>query len=191
MEHTKIYYLHNGDNKPFYIGKSNRLIGRKYNHQRNFGKNTIMEIVDEVPIDEWKFWESYWIEQFKQWGYNLKNKNKGGGGTTKQNFSPERSIKIGKAQQGMLKSHKGKSFSKEHKQAIKETRSFLKDRPVTWLAQPILQYDLNKNLIQEFKSQKQAQIYMNKPNSDGVGACCRGNQKSAYGYIWQFKNKKQ
>ena len=121
----------------------------------------------------------------------LNNLNNGGGGATKQNFSPERSIKIGKAQQGMLKSHKGKSFSKEHKQAIKETRSFLKDRPVTWLAQPILQYDLDKNLIQEFKSQKQAQIYMNKPNSDGVGACCRGNQKSAYGYIWQFKNKKQ
>ena len=23
---------------------------------------------------------------------------------------------------------------------------------------------------------------------DGIGACCRGRQKSAYGYIWKFKN---
>ena len=32
-----------------------------------------------------------------------------------------------------------------------------------------------------------AQISFNKPKSDGVGAVCRGEQKTAYGYIWKFK----
>jgi hypothetical protein len=29
---------------------------------------------------------------------------------------------------------------------------------------------------------------MDKPKSDGVGACCRGDQKTAYGYKWKYKN---
>jgi hypothetical protein len=29
---------------------------------------------------------------------------------------------------------------------------------------------------------------MGKPKSDGVGAVCRGNQKTAYGYKWEYKN---
>ena len=28
---------------------------------------------------------------------------------------------------------------------------------------------------------------MGKENSDGVGACCRGNQKTAYGFKWKYK----
>jgi hypothetical protein len=28
---------------------------------------------------------------------------------------------------------------------------------------------------------------MKKPNSDGVGAVCRGKQPTAYGFIWKFK----
>jgi hypothetical protein len=31
-------------------------------------------------VEDWKYWESYWMEQFKQWGFTLLNQNKGGGG---------------------------------------------------------------------------------------------------------------
>jgi len=187
MEHTKIYFIHNGDNTPFYIGKSNRPQGRVGHHRKNFGENITLEIIDKVPLNEWKFWETYWIEQFKSWGFDLKNKNKGGGGATKQNFSSQRNKKIAKANMGMSKSHKGKPLSEEHKAAIKKTRGFLKDREVTWLSQPVLQYDLDGNFIKEFASQTEAQYIMGKPNSDGIGACCRGNQKTAYGYKWKYK----
>lgn len=188
MEHTKIYYLHKGDDVPLYIGKSNRVQGRMGHHKKKFGENITLEIIDKVPINEWKFWESYWIEQFKNWGFNLKNKNKGGGGATKQNFSIERGKKISKAHLGMSKSHKGKSFSKEHKAKIKATRGFLKNRPNTWQTKPVLQYDLEGNFIKEFASQIEAQYIMGKPKSDGIGAVCRGKQKTAYGYKWKFKN---
>ena len=189
MEHTNIYYLHKGDNIPFYIGKTNKPEWRIGGHRKLFGPNTKLEIIDEVLKKDFKFWECYWIEQLTSWGFKLENKNKGGGGAVKQNFKPSRGIKISKANKGMKKSHKGKPFSDEHKTSIKETRGFLKDREVTWLSQPVLQYDLDGNFIREFGSQLEAQYIMEKPNSDGVGACCRGNQKTAYGFKWKYKNK--
>jgi len=187
MEHTKIYFIHRGDNIPFYIGKSNRIQGRKGSHKKKFGKDIFIEIIDEVPINVWRFWESWYINLFKSWGFKLENKNNGGGGATKQNFSPIRNKKISKARLGKPMSHKGKLFTEEHKHKIKQTRGFLKTRKSTWLNTPVLQYDLNGNFIKEWSSQNEATKSLNK-NGDGIGACCRGKQKSAYGFIWKFKN---
>jgi hypothetical protein len=80
-EITYIYYLHIGDNIPFYIGKSISPKGRISDHKRRFGK-VILEIIDHIPTEEWLFWEKWYIELFKSWGFKLKNKNKGGGGTS-------------------------------------------------------------------------------------------------------------
>jgi hypothetical protein len=81
---TYIYFLHKGNNIPFYIGKSiNKNLHRSYQHKKTYGKDTLIEIIDIVENKDWKFWESYWIEQFKQWGFSLENKNNGGGGPLK------------------------------------------------------------------------------------------------------------
>lgn len=186
MEHTKIYYLHYGDNIPFYVGKTNKYYWRIYSHRKKYGKNTIMEIIDEVPINEWKFWEKHYISLFKSWGFNLSNKNEGGGGANHPIFTIERNKKIGNANKGLLKSHKGKKFTEEHKNNIKATRGFLKNRLNTWINTPVLQYDLKGNFIKEWSSQIEATKALNK-TGDGIGACCRGRQKKAYNYIWKFK----
>jgi hypothetical protein len=34
----------------------------------NKNKKPIIEVIDEVNINEWEFWEMYWICQFKSWG---------------------------------------------------------------------------------------------------------------------------
>lgn len=39
----------------------------------------IMEILDEVSMYEWQYWESWWIEYFKSLGINLINKRSGNG----------------------------------------------------------------------------------------------------------------
>ncbi len=188
MERTKIYYLHYEDNIPFYIGKTNRIQGRIGAHRTKFGKNVILEVIDEVELSEWKYWECYWIEQFKQWGFKLENKNNGGGGSTHFISTPERGLKISKSRLGKPMSHKGKLFTEEHKEKIKLTRDFLKHRPNTWTNQPVIQYDLVGNFLKEFTSQTEATLSVNA-KGDGVGACCRGKQKSAYGYVWKFKNQ--
>tara|TARA_R110000803_G_scaffold107672_1_gene175821 strand:- start:53 stop:619 length:567 start_codon:yes stop_codon:yes gene_type:complete len=186
MKHTYIYYLHNGDNVPFYIGKSNTPHLRKTAHKSKHGLDTLLEVLDEVPDDEWKFWETYYIGQFKVWGFALLNKNKGGGGAHHPIFPADRGAKISKATLGKTKSHKGRSFVSEHKDKIKATRGFLKEREVTWLSKSVLQLDLDGNFIKEFVSLKEAQYIMGKPDSNGISSCCNNTQHTAYGFKWKF-----
>ena len=48
---TIIYYLHNGDNIPFYIGKTkNKNLHRNYQHKYTYGNNTILEILNLLEI---------------------------------------------------------------------------------------------------------------------------------------------
>ena len=123
---TKIYFLHKGDNIPFYIGKFNKK-SRLNSHQLKFGKDIQLEIIDEVPISEWKFWEIWYILLFKSWGFKLSNKNKGGGGPThhtektkskiskKIKINKERGLKIGRTNKGRISPMKGKTQSEEWK----------------------------------------------------------------------------
>jgi hypothetical protein len=193
MDHTKIYYLHFGDNVPFYVGKTRNEYHRLANHKKIFGDNIHMKIISEVL--NWRKWEKYYIKKFKNQGYNLQNKNNGGGGPeewTKESIQkikshPTRGKKISESNKGKSKSNKGKLFTEEHKQKIKQTRDFLKTRKNPWQNTPVLQYNLDGKFIKEWSSQVEATKYLNK-TGDGIGACCRGRQKNAYGYIWKFKN---
>lgn len=96
-------------NQVRYVGKTNN-IKQRYNahlnkarkhqiHMFNWvnqlkkeGLKPIMEIIDEVPIEEWIFWETYWISQFLTWGFKLINYTNGGEGTT---FGNQTSFKKG------------------------------------------------------------------------------------------------
>ena len=99
---TKIYTLSEPDtNEVRYIGKSNNPKKRFYKHcvfnSKNTHKNNwinkllrenkkpVLEIIDEVPLEEWSFWETYWIVQFRAWGFNLTNSSDGGEGSVKGN----------------------------------------------------------------------------------------------------------
>lgn len=53
------------------------------------GLKPVIEIIDEVPLHEWKFWEIYWISQFKTWGFNLTNGDNGGQGGSEGRFVTE------------------------------------------------------------------------------------------------------
>jgi len=53
----------------------------------------------------------------------------------------------------------------------------------------IIQYDKQGNFIKEWNSAKEASVAMGKPKSDDIGACCRGKQKTAHGFIWKFAQK--
>ncbi len=91
-----IYYLHKGDNIPFYVGKTNNPNKRNISHRYNQFLNipVILEVIDEVELSEWKYWECYWIEQFKQWDFQLENKNKGGGGLEFHSEETKNSISV-------------------------------------------------------------------------------------------------
>jgi hypothetical protein len=187
METTIIYYLHKGDDIPFYIGKTNNIYNRKYIHKKTFGSETEMFILEKVDINGWRTSEQYWISQFRTWGFELVNKNNGGGGLTTCDFGPERGEKISISSKGKSKCHKGRSLTQDHKDKIKAKRGHLKGRKNDWSMRSIIQFTLEGKFVREWESQSQAQLHFGKPNSDGVGTCCRGEQKTAYGFKWKFK----
>lgn len=100
METTNIYILIDPVTQEVrYVGKANNVsqrykahLNRARKHQvhklnwinslKNKGLKPILELIDIVPIDEWVFWETYWISQFKSWGFNLINYTNGGDGST-------------------------------------------------------------------------------------------------------------
>lgn len=96
METCFIYSLSYPKSNIRYIGKTNNINKRlnshlcKSNLKNKTHKNTwiksllknglkpIIEVIDVVPIEDWVFWERYWISQMKTWGFNLTNATDGG-----------------------------------------------------------------------------------------------------------------
>lgn len=133
MLNVKIYLVTNcfGDPNKIYIGKTKNC--RKKNHELTYGKQITYDYIDESSSFDRKDWvplESFWIEYFKFLGFNILNKNRGGGGPeeyseeSKQKmrnriFSEEHKRKI---KEGKL----GKKNSKEHNQKISKTRLEMK-----------------------------------------------------------------
>ena len=131
MRTTYIYEL-SKNGVPFYIGKSIRPVDRKHGHRTVHGKDTILTIIDEIEGDKskWKPLETYWIEQYKQWGFILENKNNGGGGVLPILTNTDIS-------------NKHKAYYQQHKDKMREQNraSYLKNREQR-LAK-IKEYNLN------------------------------------------------
>jgi len=83
MNIARIYLVENcfGDPNKVYIGKTK--YSRESIHRRTFGSQITYTYIDEIEgckKEDWKPLEIFWIEQFRQWGFKLMNKNEGGGG---------------------------------------------------------------------------------------------------------------
>lgn len=98
MNKTFIYTLSDSEGNIRYVGKTNDPQHRLKKHlneaknkrthkekwidsELNMGNLILLEIIDEVSSTEWSFWETYWISQFKTWGFNLVNGTSGGEGS--------------------------------------------------------------------------------------------------------------
>lgn len=89
----------------------------------------------------------------------------------------------------MSKSHLNVPKSQSHKNKLSQS---LKGRKCYWdtssmREKPILQYDLEDNFIRDFSSAQEACLILNLHTKFNILACCRGKQKTAYGYKWKFK----
>jgi hypothetical protein len=208
---TKIYLVTNIDNNPLkvYIGKTKNST-RERDHKHKYGHNIIFNIIDEIQSIEkldWEPLETYWIEQFKQWGFEVVNKNQGGGGpgfhteisrskisSSKlgQKYSPNHGIKISKALTGKSKSKEhclNISLSKKGVPNLKNTIPKPKGFGEVNF-KPILQYSLNREFIKEWKSLKEAAIFLGyKKSPSSMSLNLTGKYKSALGFIWEYKLK--
>lgn len=80
----------------------------------------MMEVLDEVPYDDWEKWEYYWISQFKAWGFRLTNLSNGGyDNSYKRNDhtkSKMRKSRLGKKLSNDTKLNMSESGVKKHKE---------------------------------------------------------------------------
>ena len=140
MDLTKIYYLSLENDVPFYVGKTINSLNKRLNqHKKIFGKDILIFLIEEIPTNEWKIREKFWIEQFKIWDFNLDNKNIGGGGSTRwteeQKCNPLRKERLSEALKGKNIGKecwlKGKNHTESSKQKMSMSREGKKDTPET------------------------------------------------------------
>jgi hypothetical protein len=55
------------------------------------------------------------------------------------------------------------------------------------LKKPIIQLDLNSKFVKEWDSAKQIQLSNKGMWATDITRCCKGHQKTAYGFKWTYK----
>lgn len=126
MKNTFIYTISDENGVIRYIGKSNNPKNRLYTHIKETsnmykfnwlksiikrGAFPIVEILEEVPSENWQFYEKYWISQFRAWGFKLINLTDGGEGSEGYKHSL-------KSRNKMRKSKLGGRLSSQHRKSI-------------------------------------------------------------------------
>ena len=193
---------------PFYVGKANDVIRRKHKHHQTYGTDITLSIIDKV--EDWKYWEEYWIEQFKAWGFTLLNQNKGGGGP--EQYTEEQKLKMRKPRikgtgDKISKTLKDRNHSQHYTQEVRDKISKGNKIPKPFSnthkqnigiakrkqAKIVLQCDLDGNIIKEWESKGQAALWIqeqtNKTSNlvSQIKDCILGRQKTAYGFKWKYK----
>ncbi len=74
------------------------------------------------------------------------------------------------------------------KKFIQSKKSFVYDVKKDKSAVPIIQFDMNGNMIAEYNSVGEATRMNNFPNRTNITQNLRGKTKSAYGYVWTYKH---
>ena len=209
MGHTIIYYLHNGDNKPFYIGKTNNITARLKNH-RNTYENAELKVISEV-ID-WRRWEKYYIKKYRNLGYQLLNINEGGGGPlvtseeTKAKISKALTgrkvskstrkkmslVRIGKPLKQSMPANHGELISKAKKGVPNpKLREAIIGKPKVKKSWKVLVYSLEDVYIGEYESALLCAKDLTETSSlkavaGSIRDVCVGRQISAYGFKYKY-----
>lgn len=187
---TYVYFIHKGDNIPCYIGKTVNPQDRLKNHKAKNKQYLHLEILDEVPSSEWKFWEEWYIELFISWGFTLENKTLKGRGPGHRPCTWGDKISqtlIGKtpnwseSEVELRKTRlKGKQFVLGYKYTKLQKDSITEGRRIIYY-----QYDLNNNFIKEwFSTKTEISSHFGKDKSN-LTHHLKGRQKSAFGFIWK------
>ena len=212
-----IYVFSDEDWLPIYVGKAKNLdlrvkqhlnrdrfrydtwFYRWLNKQIREDKQFFVDILEEVNQDNWQEKERYWINHIKENGFNLKNMTDGGDGNNNQIFSEEcqkiKSIKLRgvsrpkDVRERISKSHKGKIVSEETKRKLSEINKGKPCLETTKIkfSKTVLQYDMNENLIQSFKSLTEAALSIDCRKSSLSNAIKRNKIGTFKGFIWRYK----
>lgn len=178
-----------------YVGKTNTDLNLRYNNHINKSKNKkthkdcwiqsllekrlkpVVEILEKCDKENWINREQYWIEQMKAWGLDLVNHTIGGeghSGIKKGSMSKEQKKKISQSKKGIRTNII--IFTPEVKEKISQSKR-----------KKVLQYDLEKNYIQEFDSISEAANSIGLSIS-AISKTLKNEKYTAGGYRWKVKS---
>ncbi len=216
-----------------YVGKSNDPKKRLYDHlsccylththKNNWIKsllenNTkpILNIIDEVSINEWQFWEKYWITKLKESGENLTNHTEGGNGMIKHSYNTIEKMKIRHKEFPNYNKSSDKDIFIDvyllQQKYITENLSLNKCATFFGVAKSTIFKRLKENNISKLKSDwiEQISVRPKRPvlqydinmnfikewestkivlRTLGIKVidCCKGRNKTRGGFIWRYK----
>lgn len=163
----------------------------KNNHRTNWiksvikiGKIPIIEHLDEFDSDEEAYYfEQYWINQFRAWGFNLVNSTDGGKGSFGYKHSKESMEKI-------LKCNRASA----QKRRIHFKVPMTKEEHAVYLSKlyskPVLQYSLAGEFIKEWESAALAATSLGFKSKTTVTSCIYNTiSKSGGGFMWKLKSQ--
>jgi len=179
---------------------------------------TYIDEIGSLDHKVWKPLEAFWISYFKFLGFIVLNENEGGQGPSfyskesknkiskalkgkhSKHYTKEVKDKISKGNKGISK-NKGipkpegfgeqvrkRTLGRKHSDEERKLMSRNKiGKPNYHLRKPVLQFDLNMNLIKEWDFVLEASKKL-KIRSCNIYNCCKGNQNTASGFVWKYKN---
>jgi hypothetical protein len=125
---TYIYLVEIESNK-VYVGKTKNPTKRVSDHRKTYGGHITYTIIDEINSikkEDWTPLEKYWIEQFRQWGFEIVNPNPNGGGGSSE-WKEESKIKQSQKYKGRKAPWaagmpKDFTYTEEQKQKMRKPR---------------------------------------------------------------------
>jgi len=198
-------------NEPFYIG-----VGSAKNHYRayskcnrnkhwnNIVKNTDYEVdilFDDLDNDTAVLKEIEFIKLYGRVDLGtgcLVNLTDGGDGCLSRKITEEVKKKISLSNTGKVRSDifkKNRSIAQkkklmnpeEYRKHCEATKNNVIKVRYTTPKKPVLQFDLNNNLLNEFNSITEASDYLGGNKNTPISRCCKNVYKQSLGYIWKFK----
>jgi group I intron endonuclease len=210
-----IYKITNPEGK-IYIGQSSNIEKRWKTYKRLEDVKTQPKLYESLKKYGWENhkWEilescnndknnkeEYYILLYNSYSLGLNSSNRSKGPSFQTNETRQ---KIGLKNKKPKPNSGGKGKpkpprTKEHKQNISkslkgykqtEQHKLNKSKAMIGVKIPgkkVLQYDLEGNFIKEWETARQACLFFNPKDLNGISACCLGKQKTAFGYKWKYK----
>lgn len=199
---------------PKYIGKANNPKKRLFSHLTDgrvnqrytwlkslISQNNLpsLDILDEVKMENWQFWEKYYISLYKSWGFHLLNNTEGGEGSsfhnlkTRRSFSGKKNPMFGKKRPEVgikNKRYKGKSYKERYgtEKALVIKEKISKSVKKTKKLKPIIQLDLNGVLIKKWDSTSQV-VRELKFNRSGISSCLTNKKEKSNNFKWAYNKQ--
>lgn len=212
-----IYLITNKINGKQYVGKTENTIDERWKEhikdskKERYEKRPLYDAIQKYGIDNFEIKELeylkeggellsnreiYWIKQLKTYGHNGYNATIGGDGSTLYNY--EEIVSLYKELGSIKKVSKHLNCTVDTVRKVLDKYNIdLEKRKNSSKSKIIEQYSLEEKLLNIFESERLAAKYIISTTNtissidkiaSNIGRCALGKRKTAYKFIWKFKN---